>query len=125
MEFKYTLEQVEKAGQIVELALGKNGFREKKVEIEKITPKKIMLKEQVVSKGTYRNQLFHEEVGANIEYVGSTVGQGRLDTLYVSKSVLILEKDVEKAKEAMKDLAKKKIQIYIEQLNEQHKVLSI
>lgn len=123
MNIEYTLEQINSADYVVVLTLDSNGFREERVKILKITPKKVTLEKHVDSRGALRKELYHDEIGGNIEHLSAVVGKRNADTFYISKTVVILEEDIDRAKEVILELANHRYHRYIEQLNNQHAIL--
>lgn len=123
MKFEYTLEEIKNADYAVHLTFDKKGFREEKVDIVKVTPKKVSMGKNIYVGGSYKVQLYHHEIGANITNVSAVVGKTN-DILYISKTVLLLEKDIEEAKQVILKLAKERYDAYISQLNNQIEVIN-
>lgn len=123
MKFEYTLDEIKDAEYAVYLTFDDKGFKEEKIDIEKVTPKKVSLSKNVYIGGSYKKQLYHSEIGANITTVSAVVGS-RNDTLYIYKAVLLLEKDVEEAKQVILKLAKERYDSYISQLNNQIEIIN-
>ena len=123
MKFEYTAEQLKAQDYLILLILNENGFNTKRVNIEKVTPKKVYVDEYIPHKGYLKN-IYHHDVGGDIE--GDTKGLkmfGTLTKVTLSYSILLLESDVETAQEQITNIAIKQIENRIALLQRQRELI--
>ena len=123
MEFKYTAEEIGSQDSLVLVILGQDGFVEQEVKIIKKTQKKVFFDEfYLVNSSDFKNQLFYEQVGGKLEsYLRFNAGVGHV---HLSHRILVLKRDVQKAKEFMKHKAIKQLTVNIGELMEQLKTIN-
>ncbi|PGK51856.1 hypothetical protein CN918_29125 [Priestia megaterium] len=128
MNLTYTIDEIKKAGAMVEVKLTEDGITTKKFSIEKVTPKKVyfsstistlcntnqplqttLLNRKVVVSG-HNGYSFNEGMRSEISY-------------YITGSAFILEKDVERVIRYLKEEAQMVIEKRIQQLQQQASLL--
>lgn len=122
MEFTYTLEEIQEAGEMILLEVDEEGIKATPYQVEKIT-KKLIYFDRPIGVFGYIKQIPIENIVNSKIRVSGVSGRG-YSSFYVYCNAFILEKDVKETRETLLKVASLTINERIKQLQSQLGVIN-